>query len=187
MKPPRPSEQSKAARLLRRVLADIGLAPPASTLLRCKDGEPARAPNPVDDPKAYVRHVREQHALQDYTGQMLARLLSGDLTAAERERWGRGVHAFFEPFFRGQENKREGRAHGPIKRREFGKRNSIIAEWRRLEEQGTPEHDRASIIAKKLKLGPHYVRNVVAPIKAVELKRTVALRILKKSGPDRFE
>ena len=135
---PRPDKRLKAAdrRLLQRVFVNIAMTPPVGAL---EDGEPAEAPNPEGDPTAYVRHVGRQSALRNYTMRMLAKLLSGDLTAAERERWGRGVIAFLEPFFRGQKNKREGRSHGPIKRRENGKRDSIIAEWMKLKAQGTPD------------------------------------------------
>ncbi len=161
---PRSDKRLKAAdrRLLELASAYIVSTRPASTLLRCEDGEPIEAPRIEDDPLGYVRHVKEQHALQDYVARRLALLLSGRLTVEERERWGRGVGDFLGPFFRGQENKREFLARGPIKRGESGRRGRIIAEWKRLEAQGTHERDRASFIASKLGISARYVRSIVA-------------------------
>jgi hypothetical protein len=186
---PRPNKQLKAAdrRLLELASAYIVSTRPASTLLRCKDGVPARAPRIEDDPVGYARHFEEQRALQNYTVRMVAKLLSGQLKTKERELWARGVGAFLEPFFRKQENKRKFLVRGPIKRGELGKRGRIIAEWRRLKAQGTPERDRAGMIAKKLDVSGRHVRQVVAPIKAAANKQAIERRMLKKSGTSRFQ
>jgi hypothetical protein len=178
----RPNKQLKAAdrRLLELASAYIVSTRPASTLLRCKDGVPVEAPRIEEDSMAYARHFEEQRALQNYTVRMLAKLLSGQLKTKERELWARGVGAFLEPFFLKQENKREFIKHGPIKRGKSGKRKFIVAEWRKLQAQGTPERDRARMIVERLGMSGQYVRRVVAPIRAAEVERGIAEKLLEK-------
>ena len=122
---------------------------------------------------------------------MLAKLLSGDLTAEERELGGavsNFPHGGFLRTFLSRPGKqaRGSRARpdqAPQARQARGHHRRMAA----VEGQGTREHDRASIIARKLKLGDHYVRRVIAPKRAAERDRIIALRKLKKSEPERFE